>query len=116
MSLILSAMLSMADFLKGAGDALPRSTIDNLLLIAMIISRHPLTAGRFGKYPVNVCFRPTPVRTEPTDWSAEPPLGLNCRQGLPRSRLRRLVRMLIVMLPWLALPPVMATGSKPTNS
>jgi hypothetical protein len=57
MSLILSAVLPMTDLLKIAGDALSRIAIDNLLHIAMTISRHPLTAGRFGKYAVNAAFR-----------------------------------------------------------
>ena len=47
-------MLSVADLLKVAGDTLPRMTIDNLMLVVMTISRHPLTTGRFGKYLVNV--------------------------------------------------------------
>jgi hypothetical protein len=47
----------MTDLLKIAADALSRIAIGNLLPIAMTISRHPLTAGRFGKYPVNAAFR-----------------------------------------------------------
>jgi len=47
----------MTDLLKIAGDALSRIAISNLLLIAMTISRHPLTTGRFGTYPVNAAFR-----------------------------------------------------------
>jgi hypothetical protein len=47
----------MTDLLKIAGDALSRIALGNLLLITMTISRHPLTAGRFGKYPVNAVFR-----------------------------------------------------------
>jgi hypothetical protein len=46
----------MTDLLKIAGDALSRIAHGNLLNIAMTISRHPLTAGRFGKYLVNAAF------------------------------------------------------------